>query len=445
MSKRAPPPSRRHVSRLALLAAALAAVIAVALGGAALFRRQALEPMPAFSLDASDREVASALNEVRQDVEQEPHSAEAWGDLGRVLRAHEFGPEAEVCFRNAQRLDPADYRWPYLLAVSLAATDQGRSLASLRQASDLAGDRLHVQLRLAEALLDQNELDQAAEVVAKALALAPEDARAQFVKARLLLAQGQLAESRKWCERSIAAAGDKRAPHLLMAQLCRRLGDAAGAERSMVQAASLPEGVTEWDDPDVAAMIALRRDPAWRLMSVDELAASGSAREAANLLTELAYGEDPSGEATARLVQALLEQGRIGDAEALLREKLAAHPDGERLRFRLGIVLFAEKKYEEAAAEFRRAAELKPDDALAHYNLGHALRKAGHDDEALAAFAATVGLSPSHAFARANLAELLLDAGNADEARVHLQVAARLAPRDPKVRELLARLPASPP
>lgn len=445
MTRSAPPPNRRTLPRwlpwLVLLAIVAAAVLFVATRSDS----PTLEPVPEITLGAADPDVVRIYERARQLVQDDPRSATAWGDLGGVLRAHEFGPEAEACFRNAQQLDPSDYRWPYLLAVSLAATDEPQALACLKRAAKLAADKPHVQLRLAEALLNRNALDEAAVVIEQALQLAPDDPRTQLAKAQLLFARGQHQESRQWCERAIAGAGDKRAPRLLLAQLCRRLGDAEGAAREMAALAKLTDEQTAWDDPDVAVLLELRRDPHWRIAAADQLAADGRAPEAAELLHDLASGGDPSGDATDKLARELLRLGRAGDAESLLRGKLNANPDSERLHFQLGIALFARQQYAAAAGEFRRACELKPDSVDAHYNLGHALRKADQNDQAQEAFTSAIRLSPGHAFARANLAELLLEAGQPDKAREHLRVAARLAPLDPKVRELLARLPAESP
>jgi tetratricopeptide (TPR) repeat protein len=407
-------------------------------------REPPLEPLPDVSLQSAEPAVAAIVQRARDNVEQDPRSALAWGNLGAALRAHEFGPQAEVCFRNAQRLNPTDYRWPYLLAVSLAATDAEQSLAHLREAARLGQDRAHVQLRLAETLLPRSSSENAAAAIDRALALEPENPRAQLAKAQWHFAQSQLEESRQWCERAVAGAPEKRAPRLLLAQLCRRLKDVEGEERETAALAAIPDGLTEWEDPDVAAIIALRRDRGWQLTAVDQLAAEGREPEAAGLLMELAQADDPSGDATDQLVRNLLQQGELDQAEGIIREKLQASPDSERLRFQLGVALFARKGYAAAAAEFQRAIDLKPDNVDAHYNLGHALRNTGKVEQSRDAFAAAVQLSPGHAFARANLAELLLDEGRTDEARPHVEVAARLAPRDPKVRQLLARLPAQP-
>jgi tetratricopeptide (TPR) repeat protein len=403
-----------------------------------------LESLPDVALASAEPDVVRLVDQARGLVARDPRSAIAWGDLGAVLWAHDFGPEAEQCFRNAQRLDPSDYRWPYLLGMSRCTTDADQALLHYRRAADLAPDRAHVQLRLAESLLAANLLDDAEPVIARALAIAPDNPRAQLAKAQMLFAQGNLEDSRTWCERSAEGAAGKRAPYLLLAQLSRRLNDSAAAARAAAALDAIPDKTTEWEDPDVAKVLALRRDQASQLIAVDQLVAAGRVQEATDRLIDLSRTADLSGTMTEKLVGFLLKQGRPDEAEAVLREKLAQSPNHERLRFQLGVVLFGSQKYAAAAAEFERACELKPDNIEALCNLGHSLRLSGRQDDAQGAFAAAVRLSPGNAFGRTNLAELLLDAGKIDEARPHVEVAARLAPRDPQVLALVKRLPAAP-
>jgi tetratricopeptide (TPR) repeat protein len=378
---------------------AVLALLAVA-ANAWLLTRPQLAPLPKPPLESLEPDVAQIITQAQSAVESDPQSPGAWGNLGAVLRAHEFGPQANDCLRNAEQLDPTDYRWPYLLGASLSATDRDASVAALRRAAALAERLPHVQLRLAEALLERQELVEAEAVIDRVLAYAASYPRAQLAKARLLMAKGELAESRSWAERAVAGAPAKRAPRLLLAQLCRRLGDAAGQAREMAALEQIPDGPTEWEDPDVASVLALRRDRAWQ-------------------------------------IDRALESGEYATAERLLREQLAAQEGDYLVHFRLGIACFFLKKLESSAEAFRRTIELKPDHVEAHYNLGHTLMQLDRNVEAAAAFAEAVRLEPDHAFARINLADLLLRAGRREEARAHLEIAVRLAPQERRAHELL--------
>jgi tetratricopeptide (TPR) repeat protein len=387
------------------LLVALSAVAIVA-NAAWLMRRPRLLPLPDIATAGMEPEVAEIIGAGRHLVETNEQSAQAWGEMGAVLRAHDLGPEANVCFRNAESLDPSDYRWPYLLGVSLMTTDADAGLACFRRAAALAADLAHVQLRLAETLANRGLNAEADPIIDRVLAANPREPRAQLAKARLLFEQGKIEESRTWAEKSAAAAPDKRATQLLLAQICRRLGDKQGQERAQAALAELPEGHTPWEDPDVESVNSLRRDRAWQLLTGERPAESGQIAEVTELLEELALA-DPAAGAAIEPVRVHLMQGQFAEAEAALRKLLPRHDDNESLHYRLGVLCFQQKRYEPAVEEFRRAVALKPDHVNAYYNLGHALRETGDDAAAKDAFATTVRLSPGHARARAYLAEQL--------------------------------------
>jgi tetratricopeptide (TPR) repeat protein len=386
----------------------LLVLVAVALLASAYlwWNRPSLEPLPVVALESLSPRAEELIQRAAGEVQINDHSAAAWGALGSVLRAHDFGEEAEVCFRNAHRLDDADYRWPYLLGVSLAPRDDERALSFFRLAAQRGRNQPHVQLRLAEMLIDRRLYDEAAELVEQALRAAPDDPRGQLAQARLLFAEGKLEEARSWATKSAAGARDRRAPHLLLAQLCRRTGDKAGEADALEILATIPDGITPWEDPDVADMLALRQD-------------GGTA------------------DTVVEMARSLSQQRRFDAAAAALRNELKKSPANERLHFELGVACYRQEQFQQAAAAFRRAIELKADYVDAHYNLGHTLLRRGEKEQARDAFAATVRLRPGHVFARINLADLLLQAGETKAAREHLEVAVKLAPGEQTAQELL--------
>src|SRR5437660_10733689 len=75
-----------------------------------------VEP-PAVPDTIPDAIVREALTEAREAVLKNPKSADAWGELGLVFRAHLVLPEAKACFIQAARLEPTTARWPYHLGV----------------------------------------------------------------------------------------------------------------------------------------------------------------------------------------------------------------------------------------------------------------------------------------------------------------------------------------
>ena len=413
-------------------------VLAVVVNVCWWFSKPSLEPLPIVATDRMTPRIRMLIQEATAQVMRHNDSAAAWGDLGAIYFVHTMTPEAAACFRNAERLDPADYRWPYLLGISVLNTDGEQALDCYRRSAQRCGNKAHVQLRLAEALIDKGELEEAAVQVESVLGHAPSNPRVQFAKARLLLAQGDLEQAKSWAMRSAAAAPDKRTPHLLVAQLCRRTQDAAGEERALKALEKFADDFTAWEDPDTAALYPLRQDGTARLARAEDLAKSGQTATLKETLSEIATGSDGAA-ATSQLAWILDQEGNYRASEALLRHQLLRFPNDERLHFQLGVVGFLQEKYPEAEAAFRRVVELKPDFVDAWYNLGLTLLKLEKPGDARVAFAAAVRLSPSKAVARINLAELLLADGRYKEAREHLEAAIKVAPEEKLARELLQR------
>src|SRR5437763_12759147 len=181
-------------------------------------------------------------------VELEPRSAAAWGEYGIVLRAYRQHPEADRCFQVAADLDPADGRWPYLIATPLADADPTAAVGWLERAARgtvPAAARETVRARLAEALL-------AAGRPADALAALGPDPAAYSPPFRLAAA------------RAAAAAGDDRATAeflgdladhppaarqalLLRSEICRRQGRTSYADYLAGRSADTPDA--DWPDP----------------------------------------------------------------------------------------------------------------------------------------------------------------------------------------------------
>jgi predicted O-linked N-acetylglucosamine transferase (SPINDLY family) len=133
-------------------------------------------------------------------------------------------------------------------------------------------------------------------------------------------------------------------------------------------------------------------------------------------------------DALRRRAHALRQQGRLNEAEAEARERLARRPGDVDAWDELAQTLLQQGRPDDAAAAWRQLIVLQPGDAAAHSNLSVALKNLGRLAAAEAAARQAIALQPTFAAAHANLALVLKRAGRLAEAEATGRQALALQP-----------------
>jgi tetratricopeptide (TPR) repeat protein len=404
-----------------VLVAALAGSLAVGAGvGAWFWFRPRFPDPPTVDLTGADPEAVEAITAARDELRHNPGSGSAWGHLGMVLQAHAFDAEASVCFREAERLDPDNPRWPYFQGLTYVMTDPARGIPFLERAVELCGDHPPgPRLWLAEVLIGQGQTDDAERQLRHVLRRQPDNSRTRLNLARLL------ADRREW-----QAALDLLGPclwdpttgvraHQLRAEVYQGLGQPDKAEADLKEAREMPPD-RAWQDPFVAEVNRLQRGLEVRLKEADQLKATGRYGEAVARLEETlkryprsAQAHEKLGKVWLAASESLREESALPqadkalvEAERALSEAVRLDPESVEGWFSLGVVRFNRNNYEGAADPFRQVVRLKADHGLAHFNLGLCLRKLNDKKAAAAEFRAALRCRPDHAAAREALHEL---------------------------------------
>jgi predicted TPR repeat methyltransferase len=132
------------------------------------------------------------------------------------------------------------------------------------------------------------------------------------------------------------------------------------------------------------------------------------------------------------------QQGRNGEALALIERSLALVPDQADWYSNLGIVLQSDDRLDRAIDSYRRAIAIDPSHANAHNNLGVLLRATGQPAEAEAAYRSAIRLNPEHIDAYTNLGILLNGLKRTEEAAACYCKVITLRPKHREARKLLA-------
>ncbi len=433
-------PQVRRRSRWVWIALAML-VGSLAVGGwlAATKRRSNVDGaarIPEMSLAGLAPEASRMIQAQVVEVRRTPDRGEAWGRLGGLLKSCGFAAEAEHCLAEAERLSPKDPRWPYLRGT-LSGSDV---VAHFRRAAERAGRSPEMpRLRLARALVEAGQLDEARTVAKEILQDVPE-----CPPARLLLAQIHQARG-EWKQAVDLATpcGDSpitgRAANTVLAMAHRRLGDEASAERAARLAAARPPDVS-WPDPYEEEVLTWRNDPRSLSDRAQGHLLSGRLDAALPLIERLMREHPDFGEAWLLSGRAHYLRKRLPEAETALRRHLAMDPNSVNGHFQLGMTLLAGQKLAEAAASFRQAIALKPDSGPAHFNLGFVLARMGQTREAVEPFRQAIRHNPEKIDSYILLADLHVKLGELAEAARLADMATQLDPDDRRLADLRKKI-----
>ena len=128
---------------------------------------------------------------------------------------------------------------------------------------------------------------------------------------------------------------------------------------------------------------------------------------------------------------ALINQGKLPEAEAIYRDLIAAGTKNHIVYGNLGAICGMQGRFDELIELLRKTLQLKPNYPDAHNNLGVALKKQGDLDAAIASFNTALQLKPNYPDAHYNLGNALQDQGDLDAAIASFNNALQLKPNYP--------------
>jgi tetratricopeptide (TPR) repeat protein len=352
-----------------------------------------------------DPEVVEAIQAARDEVSRKPSSAHGWGALGEVLLAHEFNPEANRCFQQAELLDPRAPAWPYLQGLNLVAHDPVAGLRCLERAVPLCDSSLvSPRLLLAETSLEQGRLDDGQFYLEDVLQYDPGNLRARLGLGRLALLRQNWQAGLDILQDCQYDSHTRKRAHTLRAEAWNQLGQQERARAEQQQAVALPPD-QPWPDPFFDRVQKLRRGLQARFQTVNSLLQARRMDEALQLLNQTREKYPQSVEVWMRTGEVWHRLNQLGQAQACFQQAVQLAPDMAEAWVRLASVQ-ALAHSPEAEASFRQAIRLKPNHAPAHFNLGQCLKEQGQRGAAIAEFREALRCRPDYDLARTALREL---------------------------------------
>jgi protein O-GlcNAc transferase len=464
-----------------------------------------LEPVPTPDLSAADpavreqiAEKRDALDRALDRVRSEPAvAAGAFGELGLVYVLYDFLDAAGVCFDNARRLDPGDFRWTYLAGYLRQV--EGRlpqAVPLLERTTEMEPDFMPAHLRLGRARLEMGQTDRAEEHFRRALEVDPKAAAAFEGLGRVAAAHGDDSAAVESFRRALELEPEASGVRYALGQSLRRQGEIEAATRELEQAGDVPtripdplinplavqarseqfyamQGAEALEDEDyesaAGAFRALLEQnpesfPGYRGLA-QALSGMGDPEGAAETLREAlekgaterteGAGEGTEGsadepardaEVRAQILRELagLETG-LGDEPAALdhlKEALELEPDQVPTRVRAGDLLARSRRFEEALEQFDRALELDPDGpgaSAVRVRRATVLVNLKRGEEAVAEFRRAVELTPEDPVVHHLFGETLEFLGRGEEAAEQRRLAEELSDSTAQKVRLLLR------
>lgn len=377
-------PETRLVSyRPALVGSVLAVLLAVACDQPAAESPHVPEP------DMTDMEpqVEKRLRKTRSVVLANPQSADAWGRFGMVTHAHELWDEAQTAYRQAEKLDPTDERWPYYLGdvLSVLGTDLEAAEQAFRRALELRPGYAPAHMRLGNTLVLRDRIQAAAAQFERALELEPKLQPARVALAQIRLSEGQLELSEELLAEVLAAAPRHGRALSTLAQVYMRQGRRAEAREIAAQVRSAAR-YNLFSDPLMGQVDSEGRSAVVLWERAKAFFDNGNYEQAARGLQLVVELQPSNADAHQQLAVAYGNLGNLERSRYYLERTVTLKPHLVEPRLQLATVHLEQQNPTAAVEQLRRALELAPDDPDAGWLLGKAQVLAGDLSAGLASF-----------------------------------------------------------
>jgi predicted Zn-dependent protease len=437
----------------------------VAIYSRRLHRTDTAAPTPPLPDNINNAAFRKSIEEARQRIQEKPQSADAWSKLGLLLLAYKCNAEADTCFTEASRLDPASPYWLYFRYVASLRlnTDPDQRLFFLRQADERSrglpqDHRLALRLRLAEALLECEEIAEAEQVYGSESKWYPKSERISFGLGYIAFRRG---DNQRAVELLTPLQNGTAARQVtqLLAILSRQQNDPAATEQFEQRLAALRFAV-DWPDPFYNMINEYDSAETKAGASVSWLVQIGAYRRAAEVCVER-LKEGPQ---SSLYLGAGVNFVRAGDFDRgleMLREAERMDPNNTTIALAIAEAFLqwgnaererdatsgaSAKHWREAVTAARRAVELKQSHAPAYLVLGQALILLREPEAAVEELKRGVEYRPELFQLQYYLGLAYLEsAGSRAEyyrdARLHLENARKLDPTNPLPVKALERLP----
>ncbi len=360
-------------------------------------------------------------------------------EFSLLCQANGLLPEAIRGYQALVALNPAEARWPHLLAAILSGYGRmEEALPLLKTAAQLAPEQTIVWLRLGEARLKSNQPAEAAAAFQEVLKRKPADIHALFGLARCDLQAGRLTAARSRLQEAVAADPDFPGAQSLLATVFERLGNPAAAQVARLRVRG--DGhYTEAADPWAVDLATYCHNPYTLLVAASALSSDGLHRDALPLLERAVVLDPLDARLHRQLGNALARLGDLPAARPKLEHALALDPANEKIRTDLINVLKGLKDSPAVDRTVLAGLAASPSSTAFRFEAGLIAVRRGRTSEAIGFFEEVWQQQPEQTAAPCELAAIYFATGRAETGQAVLEKVLAAHPDDPATLTLLVR------
>ncbi|MFN0084221.1 MAG: tetratricopeptide repeat protein [Blastocatellia bacterium] len=396
---------------------AIAASLIAACLFAAPLRAQTAPALPAVVVENFEPEIREQVGKALAGAQAKPRDAEASGWLGMTLHTYEQYESAAICYERAHILAPNEFRWAYYLGMTRAELGRQREAAlAFKAALRLQPDHLPAQLRLADALLADGQLDESRQLFEAVAKRNARIAQASYGMGRIASAGGDSAAAAGHYRKAIELFADYGAAHYALGMALRDQGRLAEAQEHLELSQRMKFSRPTLEDAHIVSIAEMNAGASKHLKR-------GAALESAGRVAESIEEHERALEINPWLAQAHINlislygrAGQVEKAEKHYRAAVGINPDLPDIHYNFGVLLVGREKYEQAAAAFRQCLQLNPYYAEAHHNYAVMIEREGRLDEAAAHYRKAIENKPGYRSARFHLGRILVNQDKLPEA-----------------------------
>jgi tetratricopeptide (TPR) repeat protein len=364
--------------------------------------------------------------------------ADEMGRMGMLYHIYEQSEAAAACYRNAELLDPREFRWPYF--TGRVHADRGRAAEALKKYERaLAANPTFVPALywLAEIHRNRGDSARARAILEKALAADPSSAATRFALGQIALSEGDYGRAVERLEAAFEIRPNAPSLHYALGMAYRGLGDHEKSEEHFDQSSP---GTLLPDDPVYFELMTLARGRGASHTRAAYAMNYGRYEYAATEFQRIAdaHPDDPWAWVNIGLARLALEEDDA--ALAALEKAVGVDPDHLQANLHLGSLYARRGDYPRAIEHLKTVLRNDPGELEASFQLAAVLIEVGRHEEAVAELEKVVRGNPGKATAHVQLAMALTWSERYDEALRTLDRAHSAMPEDSRIASALARV-----